>query len=139
MLNLSNDSLSEKPLKNINQLANDGANIGAISSNTPHVVFEKIEKESKIPLIIITQSTVEKAKNKGYKRVLLTGTIFTMDNDFYQKEFEKENIECITPNNEDKQIIQNIIFPNLENGKVIKKDKLKFINIVEKILSREDY
>jgi len=130
--------LAEKLLENINQLKRAGATIGAISSNTPHIIFDKLKKESSIPLISIVESTVEKTKDKGYKKVLLTGLIFTMGNDFYQKEFEKENIKCITPSREDKQTIHNIIFPNLENGIVINEDKLKFKKIVEKIVSEED-
>jgi len=130
--------LTQKLLKNITQLEKAGATIGVISSNTPHIVFNQLKKESPIPLISIVTSTVEKAKDKGYKKLLLTGTIFTMGNDFYLKEFEKENIKCITPNREDKQVIHNIIFPNLENGIVIEEDKSKFKKIVEKIILEEN-
>ena len=130
--------LTEKFIENIAKLQKAGATIGAISSNTPHIIFNEINIKSSIPLISIVTSTVKEAKNKGYKRVLLTGTIFTMSNDFYQKEFEKQNIGCIVPNEEDKQIIHNIIFPSLENGIVLEEDKLKFKKIVEKIISEED-
>lgn len=130
--------LAEKLLENIAQLEKSGATIGVISSNTPHIIFNQLKKESSIPLISIVTSTVEEAKDKGYKRLLLTGTIFTMNNDFYQKEFEKENIKCISPSGEDKQAIHEIIFPNLENGNVIEEDKSKFKKIVEKIIFEED-
>jgi aspartate racemase len=132
------DLLINLLLENIKQLKNAGVTIGAIASNTPHVVFDKLEEKSSIPLISIVKSTVNVAKSKNYKKVLLTGTIFTMNNDFYQKEFEKENMECIVPNDEDKEVIQNIIFPNLENGNIILEDKLKFKDIVEKIIQEEN-
>ena len=129
--------LADKLLESIISLKKAGATIGAISSNTPHIIFNQINDKSPIQLISIVESTVEEAINKGYKKVLLTGTIFTMDNDFYKKEFEKRNIQCIIPNDNEKEIIHNIIFPNLENGIVMDEDKIKFIKIVEKIISSE--
>jgi aspartate racemase len=66
--------------------------------------------------------------------VLLTGTSFTMQNDFYKKALENNNIECIIPNNEEQRIIQNIIFPNLENGIIREEDKTIFKHICNKII-----
>jgi aspartate racemase len=57
-----------------------------------------------------------------------------MQNDFYKKAFEKNNIECIVPGNKEKEILQKIIFPNLENGIVNEADKLMFKEICNKII-----
>jgi aspartate racemase len=87
-----------------------------------------------MPIINIVEETCKHVKNKNLKKVLLTGTIFTMEMDFYKKAFEKYNIECIVPNDNEKKIIHNIIFPNLENGIVIEKDKIAFKNLCNKII-----
>ena len=57
-----------------------------------------------------------------------------MQNNFYYKSFQKHNIECVVPNDDDKNIIQNIIFPNLENGVIIEKDKQRFMDLCNKII-----
>ena len=75
---------------------------------------------------------------KKLKKVLLTGTLFTMNGEFYQRQFEKYNINCIVPNDIEKEIIQNIIFPELENGIINKENKRKFIKICNNKIRTEN-
>ena len=44
-----------------------------------HMVFEELEKVSPIPLVSIVEATLDEAKKRGYKRVLLLGTKATME------------------------------------------------------------
>ncbi len=122
----------------INKLKTIGADYVAIASNTPHVVIEELNKKSTVPLISIVEETCKFAKNNNLKKVLLTGTIFTMKNDFYKKSFDKYGIECIVPEDNEKNIIQNIIFPNLENGIIIEKDKQQFKEVCNNIIKEEN-
>jgi len=61
-----------------------------------------------------------------------------MGKDFYKKDFEKYNVECIVPNDNEKNIIHNIIFPDLENGIIKEKDKLIFKDICNKIIKDQN-
>jgi len=122
----------------INKLKTIGADYVAIASNTPHVVIDELVKKLTIPIISIVEETCKFAKNNHLKKVLLTGTIFTMKNDFYQKSFDKYGIECIVPNDNEKDIIQNIIFPNLENGIIIEKDKFVFKEVCNNIIKEKN-
>jgi len=127
--------------KLINLLANEiqklkivGVDYVAIASNTPHCVINELIGKTSVPIINIVEETCQYVKNKNLKKVLLTGTMFTMQRDFYRKSFEKYDIECIVPNDDEKKIIHNIIFPNLENGIVIEKDKILFKDLCKKII-----
>jgi aspartate racemase len=60
-----------------------------------------------------------------------------MQNNFYKIQFDKCNVECIVPDNNEKNIIHKIIFPNLENGIIIEEDKLNFIKICNKIINEK--
>jgi aspartate racemase len=95
-------------------------------------------KRTKIPIISIVEETCKYVKSKNLKKVLLTGTIFTMEKDFYKKSFEKFGIECIVPDDDEKKQIQNIIFPHLEDGIIIEKDKLLFKEICNKIIKEKN-
>jgi len=131
------DSLIKKIAEAINQMKKAGADFVAISSNTPHVVFNEIRKSSNLPLISIIESNVNETRKNGFTKVLLIGTSFTMKADFYRNGFANANIGCVVPNDYEKEAIHNIIFPNLENGIVIPEDKEKLIKIIEKINCRE--
>jgi aspartate racemase len=122
----------------INKLKTIGADYIAIASNTPHIVIGELIEKSTISIISIVDEVCKYAKNKELKRVLLTGTLFTMKNDFYKKTLEKCDIECIVPEDNEKSIIQNIISPNLENGIIFVEDKKAFMKICNKIIKKEN-
>jgi aspartate racemase len=122
---------------NINKLKSIGADFVAISSNTPHIVIDEVIKKVNVPIINIVEETRKAAQNKRLKKVLLTGTLFTMNSNFFQKEFSQNNIECIVPDDIEKGIIQDIIFPDLENGIINEKDKNTFIKICNKRIIEE--
>ncbi len=119
----------------VKSLADAGADIALIASNTPHLVFDELAGISKIPLVSIVETTCIEAKRLGLKKAGLLGTAFTMNNSFYHKVFGKENIEVVTPDEESKQFIHSKIFGELVSG-IIKDDtRKKFIGIISKMKS----
>jgi len=106
-----------------------------IASNTPHVIFERLEESVSIKLISIVESTCKFIKQKGYKKVLLTGTLFTMQENFYSKYASKYKFELLVPSKEEMLSIQDVIFPELEEGIIIPEKKEKYIKIVEQYAS----
>lgn len=116
----------EELMKGIFSLAKAGSEFIIIASNTPHVVFDELQKRSKIPLLSIVQNTVNKAKDIGLKKLLLLGTKFTMQSTFYKVEFQKTGIEIIVPSDDKQEIINKIIFDELVQG-IVKQDSKKII------------
>lgn len=125
-------------LSSISQLKKAGAAFAVIASNTPHIVFDQLKDKSILPLISIVEETCKKAFSIKIKKILLIGTAFTMKSDFYQKGFSKHNIETIVPDKKEQDIIQNIIFPELEEGIVIPEKKEQLIKICNTIISKEN-
>jgi len=117
----------------INRLALVGAEFGAIGANTAHIVFDELAKSSPIPLIGIVDETCKEALRLGLKKLIIFGTDFTMKSGMYEKKCEEYGLVGIVPNEEDRQIIHNIIFPNLEAGIVIPEEKAQLLAIVNKI------
>jgi len=58
-------------------LVRAGADFGFIAANTPHLVFDEVQRRSAIPLLSIVRATVDHAKALGLKKVGLFGTGFT--------------------------------------------------------------
>jgi aspartate racemase len=134
LVNSNREGLIDLLTAEIDKLRIIGADFVAVASNTPHLVIDNLIEKSLIPIISIVEETCKYAKIKALKRVLLTGTLFTMKNNFYETAFEKYNIECIVPDDNDKNVIHNIIFPNLENGIIIEKDKSVLKDLCNKII-----
>ncbi|EAJ1404324.1 aspartate/glutamate racemase family protein [Campylobacter coli] len=106
-----------------------GADFILIATNTMHKIFDQIQKNIKIPLIHIAQSTAKILKQQNIHTIGLLGTQYTMMEDFYKNALKKENINTITPNQSDMQELSDIIFNELckgqmkENSKIIQKLK----------------
>ena len=76
------DYLSEK----IENLKATGAEVIALTAATMHIVYEQIVQKTNVNLVSIPKSVCEEIKKKGYKKVGLLGTIFTMEQDYMKKE-----------------------------------------------------
>lgn len=91
------DELGDYLATGLEALVRAGADLGFIAANTPHLVFDEVQRRSAIPLLSIVRATADRAKMLGFKKVGLFGTGFTMRADFYPKEFERVGITLVTP------------------------------------------
>jgi aspartate racemase len=87
----------------LQQLARAGADFGIIAANTPHIVFDELQRRSPLPLISIVEATCNQAMKRGIRRAGLLGTRFTMQASFYPDVFSRKDIEVVVPH-EDEQI-----------------------------------
>lgn len=109
-----------------------GAEFIAIASNTPHVVINDLQARSPVPIVSIVKTTADYALSRGYKKVLLLGTKFTLSHNFYPDAFKNAGVECIVPEGGDVEAVHNVIFPNLEEGLVIPADKKALLALIER-------
>lgn len=99
------DDLSEYLSAAVEQLVRAGADFGCIAANTPHLVFDKVQSHSPIPLLSIVCAAAQCAKARGLKKVGLFGTGFTMRAKFYPEEFERVSISLVTPREPEREYI----------------------------------
>jgi len=129
------DTLVKMLLSAIKNLADAGAEFAAIASNTPHIVFDRVQKESELPLISIVDATCKYVQSKGCNRVVVIGTRFTMGSGLYSEALGKFGITAIVPSENDQEVIHGIIFPKLEDGIVVPEDKIKILEISNGLLT----
>ncbi len=67
------------------------------------------------------------------KKVGLIGTKFTMQGDYYQKAFEKYDLEIATPSPEDQKIINEIIYKELTFHVLNKTSREKYLEIIYRL------
>lgn len=124
------DGNAQLMLKSLAGLKAAGAEIAAITANTEHIVWDRISDKFQLPVVSIVEATAAEILRKGYRKVLILGTIFTMKSGLYEKPLAERGITPILPTDEDKEKIANLFFPNLENGIVVPEDKAKMLEIV---------
>jgi len=119
-------------MSGIKSLENAGVNFIVMSANSPHVVYEDLEKLSNVPILSIVKVTIQKAKSKNMKTLLLLGIKFTMQSTFYQLYSKKLGIEIITPSEAEQDEIDKIIFDELVIGFYRQESKKRLLQIINK-------
>lgn len=126
------DGLTAYLMDSINNLIKSGADFIALSANTPHIVFDRLQELATVPLVSIIEATCEEAKKQHLQKLGLLGTIFTMTGDFYKKPFINAGIEIITPTAEEMDFVNYKVANELERG-IVKEETLKDF---QKIITR---
>ncbi len=116
------------------KLERAGADCIVLCTNTMHKVADIIINGIDIPFIHIGESTVDRILENNIKKVGLLGTKYTMEEDFYKSKIVERNIDVIIPEIEDIEIINNIIFDELCLGIIRENSKIKFIEIINKLM-----
>ncbi|KYK31896.1 MAG: amino acid racemase [Theionarchaea archaeon] len=117
-------------MKGITSLEKAGAEFIVMAANSPHIVFEDVEKRSKVPLLSIVKVTAEKARKECMKKLLLLGIRVTMQSSFYQNVCKKYGITVVTPSPNEQNKINRIIFDELVIGIVTEESKKNLLKII---------
>ncbi len=129
--------VTEYMVREIHKLAAAGAEVGLLAANTPHIVFDEIQRQSPIPLVSIVEATREAAKAAGLKRLGLFGTRFTMQANFYPTVFSAANIELVVPNAKDQDYIHEKYFSELVKGAILSETRDGLLAIVNRLKVQE--
>lgn len=130
---LLKEYLSEK----VHSLEKAGAEVISLTAVTMHIVFEELVNDTGVSLISIPKAVCKEVENKGYKKILLLGTIFTMEQDYMKNDFKDAGIEVVIPDENDRNLVAKRIFEELELG-IVKESTLKeFQSIIDKM--RDQY
>lgn len=128
--------VTEYLILEVEKLAKAGAEFGALASNTPHIVFDEIQRRSSIPLISIVEATCEKVQGLGFRKVALFGTRYTMQGHFYPEVFSRAGIELVVPTSEEQTYIHDKYFGELLNNIFLPETRRGLLAIADKLKSR---
>lgn len=130
------DEVVETLSEGIGALHRAGADFALMAANTPHIVFDEIERVSPIPLLSIVTATLREIEEKGLRRVGLLGTGFTMRSDLFPREFGPAGIEVLVPNEEEQEYVQRKIYDELTVGSFRSETRSGLLGIVRNMIDR---
>ena len=127
------DYLAEK----IENLSKSGCEVISLTAATMHIVYDELVRKTGVRLVSIPEAVCEEVRRRGYRKVGLLGTIFTMEQDFMKKDFVRAGIEIVVPEKEDRELIAKRILEELELG-IVKEETLKeFTRIIKGMRDRQ--
>jgi aspartate racemase len=120
----------------IERLARAGAAYGLLAANTPHIVFDAVQRRSPIPLVSIVEATCHAVKALGLKRPALMGTRFTMQGRFYPDVFDKEGVTLVVPDDTQQTYIHDKYMGELVQGLFLPETREGLLAIVDQMKQR---
>jgi aspartate racemase len=105
------------------RLKRGGADFIVIASNTMNSTGDLIQEKVKLSVLNIADATGKKVKASGIKTVALLGISFTMEHPFYRSRLEKHGLKVATPNSNERDYINRVIFDELCTGKFLRESK----------------
>ncbi|MDB4292423.1 amino acid racemase [Maribacter sp.] len=119
--------------KSAQQLERAGADIILLCTNLIHIVSDAIIENISIPFLHIADATGEVLQNRNLKKILLLGTKYTMEKDFYTKILEDTyGLKLVIPDIQEREVIHTIIYTELLKGIFTERSKQTILKIIGK-------
>jgi aspartate racemase len=103
-------------LSSANKLKACGADFLVCPDNTIHHAFDLVAPKSPLPWLHIVEEVANVAKARGFRKLGITGTKYTMEGTVYPQKLAATGIEYVVPDAEERARIDHIIFDELVNG-----------------------
>jgi aspartate racemase len=131
------DALTDYMVAEVDTLVRAGADFAVIASNTPHIVFDEIQRRVPIPMISIVEAAAEAAGARGLRRLGLFGTRFTMQGPSYPRVFARAGLELVTPGEEEQAYIHDKYVGELVNAVFLPETREGLLRIVRRMVDRD--
>ena len=128
--------VTEYLVDGLQKLVRAGADFAIIAANTPHIVFDEVQRRSTIPLLSIVEATCDEVERRGISKVALLGTRFTMQARFYPDVFSRKGITLVVPPEEEQNYIHDKYVGELLNNVFLPETRERLLGIIENMRQR---
>ena len=107
------------------RLERGGAGCAIIAANSPHIVFDEVQRRCALPMVSIVEAAADEAVRLRRRRLGLFGTRFTMQGHFYEQVFDTRGLAIVVPDETDQayihdkymsELLQGILKPETREG-----------------------
>ena len=113
------------------RLAAAGASFFACPDNSAHLGLEQPGEPLPLPGLHIAAEVAERAAREGHRRVGILGTRFTMEGWIYPRELAGRGIEHRVPAEDDRAVVDAIIFDELVAGVFTNESRREYVRVIE--------
>lgn len=123
-------------LESTRVLANAGAAFAICPDNSAHRAWDFLQAETPIPWLHIARVAAEEALRRGFRKVGILGTRFTMSGPVYRDSLSSLGIEALVPEREDFETVDRIIFSELVDGVFTDASRERYNAIIGRLAER---
>ena len=130
------DEIAAALAEGLRRLHAAGADFAVIATNTMHLLFDRLERDSPLPLLSIVDATARAIERAGLRTVGLLGTRFTMEKPFYVDRLARHGIGTIVPDVVDRHDVQRVIMTQLARGVLRDESRRRYLEIIDGLVQR---
>jgi aspartate racemase len=119
--------------KDAAKLAAAGADFFACPDNTAHIALESDGEPFPIPGLHIGEVVADEALKRGFRKVGILGTKYTMTGPVYPGALGRRGLEWAVPSEEDRSLVNAIIFDELCLGTFRDESRDAYVRIIDKL------
>jgi len=120
-------------LSSANKLAKAGAEFLICPDNTIHRAFDLVAPRSPLPWLHIVGEVAAEAEQRGFRKLAITGTKYTMEGPVYPEKLSAAGIEHLMPNAVERARIDAIIMDELVNGVFTNESRTYFQQVIGRL------
>lgn len=113
-----------------------GADFFALCANGAHRFAPRILPRIGMPFVSIVDATARRVQASGIERVGLLGVRQTMAGRFYHDRLEAVDVDVITPDAAEQEIVHNIIYDELVHNRITDASRAVFQRIIASLAQR---
>ena len=117
-------------------LAAAGADFAICPDNSAHLAWEHVQAETPIPWLHIARVVGAEAVRRGYRRVGVLGTRYTMAGPVYRDTLAPMGIETLAPDTADFEAVHRIIFSELVDGVFTDASRQVYNGVIARLADR---
>lgn len=113
-----------------------GADFAICPDNSAHLAWEHVQAGTPIPWLHIGDVVAEEAARRGYRRVGVLGTRFTMSGPVYVQSLGRRGIDAVVPEADDFATVDRIIFDELVDGVFNDESRQAYNRVIARLEAR---
>ena len=118
------------------KLAAAGADFFVLPDNTAHIALELRGDDFALPALHIGEVVAARAERDGFRKVGILGTRWTMTGPVYPGALGRRGIEWEIPDEDDRELINDVIFDELCLGVFKDESRAAYVAIIDKLAAR---
>lgn len=125
--------VAELMMSSAEKLARAGADFLLCPDNTIHQAFDLVARRSPRPWLNIAEEVAAEAKRRGYRRVGVLGTKYSMEGPVYPERLQAAGLRSGIPGPPERERINRIIFDELVYGKFLPQSLAYFTEVIRRL------
>jgi aspartate racemase len=114
-----------------------GAELLVLCTNTMHKVAGAIADAVDVPFVHIADTTADAVRRRGFERVGLLATAYTMEQDFYVGRLrDAHGLDVLTPDEADRALVHRVIYDELCVGVVSDASRDEYRRVMRSLADR---